>query len=256
MPADPPRQPSVFTVAPEAPFLDALAAGVWREAGGEADALARITVVLPTRRAARGLAEAFLRLTHGRPLLLPRVIALAEANDETALLTGLEAPLPPVPPLRRQALLARLIMPMEKATGIAGADHAFRLARELATLLDEMAREEADPAALADAAEAAHAEHWQRTVRFLGIVTTAWPAWLRDNGLADPAARLVAALDARRRAWREAPPEGPVYAAGSTGSIPAVARLLAAVARLPRGAVVLPGLDLAMPDHAWEGLAE
>ena len=35
----------------------------------------------------------------------------------------------------------------------------------------------------------------------------------------------------------------PVIAAGSTGTVPATARLLATIASLPNGAVVLPGLD-------------
>ena len=40
-------------------------------------------------------------------------------------------------------------------------------------------------------------------------------------------------------------PLAPVIAAGSTGSVPATAALLAVIAGLPQGAVVLPGLDLA-----------
>ncbi|QXM25743.1 double-strand break repair protein AddB [Elioraea tepida] len=256
MGADRRRDPAVFTIPPEAPFLDSLAAGLWRDAKEDQAALARMTVVLPTRRAARGLAEAFLRLTEGRPLLLPRTIALAEAADEGVILAGLEAPPPAVGALRRQAALARLVLAKERAAGVASADHAFRLAGELATLLDEMAREEADPARLADAAEAAHAEHWLKTIAFLEIVTSHWPRWLADNGLADPAARLVALLESRRRHWERSPPESPVIAAGSTGGIPAVGRLLATVARLPAGAVVLPGLDLDMDAAAWEAIGE
>src|SRR3546814_5569711 len=39
--------------------------------------------------------------------------------------------------------------------------------------------------------------------------------------------------------------------AGSTGSVPAAADLIAAIAARPQGAVVLPGLDLDMPDDQW-----
>ncbi|WP_291298908.1 double-strand break repair protein AddB [Elioraea sp.] len=256
MPVERRTGPRVLSIPAHAPFLDALAAGLWQKAGEQPAALARITVLLPTRRAARGLAEAFLRLTEGQPLLLPRVIALAEAADEAAMVTGIAPPAPAIGTLRRQAALARLVMAKERSAGITGADHHFRLAGELATLLDEIAREEADPARLADAADAAHAEHWQRTVEFLEIVTAAWPAYLAEAGVADPAARLVAMIDARRRAWEEMPPTSPVIAAGSTGSIPAIARLLRVVSRLPDGAVVLPGLDTAMAEEAWESLAD
>jgi ATP-dependent helicase/nuclease subunit B len=50
--------------------------------------------------------------------------------------------------------------------------------------------------------------------------------------------------------------EGPIIAAGSTGSIPATAELLAAIARLPDGAVVLPGLDKRLDEEAWTLLGE
>jgi ATP-dependent helicase/nuclease subunit B len=59
------------------------------------------------------------------------------------------------------------------------------------------------------------------------------------------AARLASQLPAR-----------PVIAAGSTGTVPATARLLAVIASLPNGAVVLPGLDLSLDDESWASLPE
>src|SRR5262249_658201 len=47
-------------------------------------------------------------------------------------------------------------------------------------------------------------------------------------------------------------PDGPVIAAGSTGSMPATAELIAAIAKLARSAVVLPGLDLELDAQSWE----
>ena len=49
--------------------------------------------------------------------------------------------------------------------------------------------------------------------------------------------------------------DGPVIAAGSTGSIPATAELIATIARLPHGAVVLPGLDTDLDDESWRLIA-
>src|SRR6202165_6010600 len=46
--------------------------------------------------------------------------------------------------------------------------------------------------------------------------------------------------------------DGPVIAAGSTGSMPATARFLQAVAVLAQGAVVLPGLDTDLDEAAWQ----
>ena len=46
-----------------------------------------------------------------------------------------------------------------------------------------------------------------------------------------------------------------MIAAGSTGSMPATAKLLATIAKLPHGAVVLPGLDTDLDDASWALIA-
>ena len=69
-----------------------------------------------------------------------------------------------------------------------------------------------------------------------------------------PAAHRSALIRARgRTAEAQTRPTGPVIAAGSTGSIPATAELLSAIARLPRGAVVLPGLDREIDERVLVG---
>jgi ATP-dependent helicase/nuclease subunit B len=236
------------------PFLDALAAR-WLATH---DDPSRGLILLPTRRAARGLAEAFLHAGGGRPMLLPRITALGGLDEAPLALAGaLDLP-PAVPKLLRLAVLSRIIlaMPPEKG-GVRTADRAWMLAEALAGLMDEAERAGVDLArGLSQAADGAYAEHWNVTLDFLQIVTRAWPDWLESQGLMNPAARQVALLRAQAAAWEAAPPEDPVWVAGTTGGIPAVARLLGVVARMERGQVVLPGLDLAMPDAAWEALED
>ena len=85
------------------------------------------------------------------------------------------------------------------------------------------------------------------------IARQAWPAHLAEIGKIEPAARrdlLIAAEAARLIAHHN----GPVIAAGSTGSMPATAKFLHAVADLPQGAVVLPGLDTDLDDEAWQSI--
>jgi ATP-dependent helicase/nuclease subunit B len=245
--------PRVFTIAPDRPFLDDLAAGILALAGEQPLALARVTVLLPTRRAGRGLADAMLRLTGGRPALLPRIHPIGDLPDEALALAGaLDAP-PAVSPLARRAALARLVAAFEPELPL---DRAWRLAEELGALFDELATEDVDPAKLRTLVPDRFAEHWQRTLKFLDIVTGAWPDELRDRGESDPAERRVRLLRAQAEAWRAHPPEAPVIAAGSTGSIPAAAALLGVIAGLPKGALVLPGLDQRLPDRLWDRLPD
>ncbi|MBV5325558.1 MAG: hypothetical protein J0626_10035, partial [Rhodospirillaceae bacterium] len=73
---------TVFTIPPGLSFVDTLAASLLDDAGGDPLALAEMEVLLPTRRACRALSDAFLRLSGGRPLLLPRLKPLGDLDEE------------------------------------------------------------------------------------------------------------------------------------------------------------------------------
>jgi ATP-dependent helicase/nuclease subunit B len=247
---------NLASLPPNVPFLDALAAWWLARAGGELDRIAEGLFLVPTRRAARGLSDAFLRQAAGAPLLLPRIAALGGLDEAPLALSGaLDLP-PAVDGPRRLAVLSRMILAMGGRHGApTTADRAWLLAADLAALLDEAARAEIDLAdTLPNAAGQEFAAHWNVTLDFLRIVTRFWPAWLKGEGLADPVARQVQLLDAQAQAWQANPPATAVIAAGTTGGIPAVARLLRVVARLPQGQVVLPGLDHRLDEASWQAL--
>ncbi len=86
---------------------------------------------------------------------------------------------------------------------------------------------------------------------FLEYMRDGWPELLAAEGRIAPAVRRRALLGALADRLGTHPPAGPVIAAGTTGSIPATARLLGVIARLERGAVVLPGLDRDLDDESW-----
>ncbi|MBT6093452.1 MAG: double-strand break repair protein AddB [Rhodospirillaceae bacterium] len=255
-------RPNVFTIPAGWCFVDALAEGLMSRAGDAPEALANITVLLPTRRAGRSLREAFLRISGGRPLLLPRMMPLGDMEDDELLIGGWEmagmsgddtlALPPPVSGLRRQLLLARLII--ARPDNPATPEQAMFLAVELARLLDQVHTERLDFTSLADLVPEAFAAHWQVTLDFLKLLTELWPGLLAAEAALDPADRRNRLLEARTRQWLNQPPDGQIIAAGSTGSIPATADLLAAIAVLPGGAVVLPGLDCAASDEVWNNL--
>lgn len=249
--------PRVYSFPAGAPFADWLAAFILERHGSDPMALADTVVLLPTRRAVRTLQEAFLRARDGRPTLLPQMHPLGDLDEEeSGLLPPWPGPdtalLPAIPPLVRQLLLARLV---QARGGGMPAGTAMRLADALAALLDEAATEECDLAGLEALVPEGLADHWQAVLDFLDILRTAWPAILAERGQSDPAARRIGALRRLSAAWTATPPAGPVYAAGSTGSIPATAELLACIARLPQGAVILPGLDRDCTEAEWDAIA-
>ncbi|MFC0407314.1 double-strand break repair protein AddB [Roseomonas elaeocarpi] len=253
---------NLYEIPAHLPFLDALARGVVHLAGTEDPAaLARTTILLPTRRAARSLRESFLRASGREALLLPRLRPLAGLSVEDAEELSLPAlmDLPPaVDAARRLAVLTSLVMRLPPHFGgPSHPDQAWRLAVELSTLLDEMALEGCDPAQLPGLVPEGLAQHWQITHLFLGGVITAWNEWLAEQGLMDIGPRRVAAIEAQTAAWRDAPPCDLVVAAGIGigGTIPSAAALLRVLARAPNGHVVLHGVGEPLPRELWDEVA-
>ena len=246
-------KPAVFTVAAHLPFVDALAYGILGDAGDDPLTLASTTVLLPTRRACRNLRESFLRLNDGKPLLLPRLMPLNDLDEDEVLFSSFsgaetaENIPPPIAPLKRQLLLARLI----QAQGESHPERVLRLAEELAKFLDQVQTEQLSFEKLPDLVPEDYAEHWKITLKFLGILTESWPEILKAEGAVDPADHRNRVFAAQARIWASGGAAGPVIAAGSTGSIPATAELLATVAGMEDGAVVLPGLDQMLGENDW-----
>jgi ATP-dependent helicase/nuclease subunit B len=252
---------ALYTIPPGHAFVDALAQGLLERAGGDPLALAAMLVLLPTRRACRSLREAFLRISEGRPMLLPRMMPLGELDEDELVLggdaTGDALDLPPaLSGLKRQILLARLVMAMGGGRGGQDPtpDQAALLAAELARLLDQVQTEGLSFERLAALVPETYADHWQITLDFLKILTASWPEILEEMGALDSAERRNLVLRAQAETWRKAPPASPVIAAGSTGSIPATADLLATIAGLAQGCVVLPGLDTDLDEPSWQEL--
>lgn len=278
---------NVFTVPQGTPFLRTLARAVLtgdlpRTGGSPPTDLSRITILLPTRRAARGLQDAFLDESSGRALLLPRIKPIAEGNEDLALLSGFSGPdmlgaggadIPPaVGEVERRIVLTSLVQRWSQAVrrradavaeddaraidvGAGTAAQAAALATELARLIDEVETESVDLSGLAGLVPDRFSEHWQKTLEFLGIVLEWWPAYLAERKLISPMDRRNRLVRAEAARLAGAPPDGPVIVAGVTGSIPATAELMRVVARLPGGAVVIPGLDTTLDEPSWQAIS-
>lgn len=265
-------QPRVFTIPPGVSFLPTLAdALLGGELTGTPVALAALpdaTIYVPTRRAARALA-AVLAERAGRAVLLPRIVPLGDADEGTGDAAAPGLP-PAIPPLERRLIMTRLIQvwaaTVDRQLLPFGEGVPFRvpgspadavsLAGDLEALMDGLATENVDWSALGEAVDTDYSRYFRLTLDFVRIAHERWPAILADRGATDPARRRNAALDWQVARLAAEPPRGPVVVAGSTGSIPATARLIAAIAHLPNGAVVLPGLDLDLDGVGWDAIDE
>src|SRR6201998_4097075 len=262
----------IFSVPASVPFLRSVIAALIDgrlvdgfEVRAHPERLTQATLYLPTRRAGRMAREIFLDELNTDAVLLPRIVALGDIDeDELAFAEepepyGGAAPLD-IPPklgeLDRRLTLARLVAmwaksPVSAPLVVGGPASTLALAGDLARLMDDMVTRGVGWDALDGLVPDQLDKYWQYSLEFLRIARQGWPAPLQEIQKIEPAARRDLLIDADTRGLI-ARHDGPVMAAGSTGSMPATARFLHAIAGLPQGAVVLPGLDTDLDDDAWQ----
>lgn len=255
--------PDVYAIAAHRGFADALVAGLVPRYAAPDLGLARLTLLLPSQRAARTVTEAFIRHS-GEGLLLPRMAVVGDLDlDETlgALLDPLGAgeDLPPAAdPTRRWLRLAAILRDLRGPDLPAPA--LLRQGYDIGRTLDRLLVEGIEPAALLDpdvvAVVGDQAAHWQEATRMFLTAVAHWRADLGVRGEIDAPERRNRLFDRAARRWRAAPPATPIVAAGVTSASPALARLLRVIAEMPRGAVILPDLDLALDDEVWDALGQ
>ncbi len=79
-----PTRPQVYSIAAHRGFADALVAGLIPRYGEGELGLARLTLLLPSRRAERIVTEAFVRLSGGG-MLLPRMAVVGDLDLDEVL---------------------------------------------------------------------------------------------------------------------------------------------------------------------------
>lgn len=252
--------PRVFTIEPAQNFLKVFAKALLNdvlEPFGEL-VFSDTIVLLPTRRAARVLANEFLEINPNLSIILPRIRTLGDIDPEEMALAELGNfdMSQTVSPLHRQFRLASLIGKLnENLDWASDKIAALNAADALADLLESaeltaIGEKGPDWSKLDDLIEDSElAQHFEISRQFLKIVTEYWPAHLKELGLIDPATKQRLSIEALARNWQVTPPKTPIFIAGSTGSIPATRILMKTVAGLEKGCVILPGLDKEMGER-------
>lgn len=271
-------KPNLFTIPASAPFLEVLIGALLDgrlvkgyPASRDPQEIARATLYLPTQRACRVARDVFLKELGTDAAILPRIVPLGGIDeDDIAFAEAAKAELPEralaiseamsglsrLMPLSALVLRwARTIAPKERGhTPLVASNPvtAFRLAQDLARLMDDMTTRQVSWDELDGLVPNEHDEYWSKTLDFLKFIRAQWPVILAERNAIEPAERRDLLIKAETE--RLASASDPIIAAGSTGSIPATAVLLDTIAKLPHGAVVLPGLDTDLDEASWEAI--
>lgn len=188
-------------------------------------------IFLPSRRAIRVI-EKFIALKSGTAVLLPKLVALGEnPEDEEELISGEDV----VSNQERILILAKLLSVAESRSF----SSVLPIARDLIRMQDYIENEQSennknqiDWNALIDEK---FAEHFQKKAQFLSLADNVLPS-IFPNKITESAKRNMGIRD-----WIGREFAGQVIVCGSTASVPATSDLMAYVASLPNGKIILPG---------------
>ncbi len=249
----------IFNIPSGYSFLESLAKGLLDMSKKDPFRLTQMEIYLPTRRACIEIGRSLIRFGEGRFLLLPKLLPLGDLDEDEEILTSSRDDfeiLPLITPFRRLALLTQLIEEYTVKTGLpTSLSLSLKLAKSLVKLMDQAAIEKVPWEGLLHLVPSEFANHWQLTLDFLDIVITHWPKILEEKGILEPYTRHHALVESIVTRWEKNSPNHPILAAGSTGTMPATARLLQAIANLPQGVVILPGLDTTLTETEVQNLS-
>ena len=222
--------------------------------------VSKTTLLLPNNRAVKAITEAFVRRSKSG-LLLPRMVAIGDLALDEALGPMLDpmaddaSILPVIGSAERLMLLAQLVTKYRPADQFLSPAEALRLARQLIEMIDELEIEQVGLDSIKGIEiDADLQSHWQSSYGQLMQTLPVYRAALAARQLLGPSERRNILLDRLSTRLRETPDQDLFVAAGITTSAKAVARVLSSIAKLPQGMIILPGVDLDMPEAQWQAL--
>ena len=244
-----------YTIPASQAFADNLVTGII-DKFPEPEQLARIELYLPSRRAISSIKEAFFKHQKLGPILLPKMFAVGEPDEEVALKNTIERLElnEAINKFERQCLIASQIQHFPIGGRRMAPAPAMKLASSLCMLIDQLQRAGTPLSAIKDVLPDELSTHWQEILKFLTILFDYWPSILAERGQMDPVARQQQLLQAQLDVWISHPPKSPIILAGSTGTLPMTRAFMKVISQLPMGAVIFPGIELDIENTDWQAI--
>ena len=250
---------ALYSIDLELDFMAETAKLILAEEGRDIDSLSDTLVFVQGSGARQGLIDAFLNLSDGAATLLPRIITLGDiVGENEALPPPLGSLDPPavIDSLSRQGQLAKIIADMGPA--IVGSDlsatQVWQLAKALGDLIDEFDMAGVERSDLKHLVPDDLAHHWQQSLELLNIVFDTWPAIRNRMGGQDNEKARAEILDHIAQHFAEDNEHTALYIAGTTGTRPSVRQFISRLYTQANATVILPGVDLDIPDDLYEDI--
>lgn len=216
-----------------------MARALWRLIETSGIAPRDMLIFLPSRRAVRTVEKMIVEKCGGAAIL-PRLVALGEGADEfdegdADDVRGADV----IPNAERVAVMAKLLT---ADANIGTLSNALPVARDLVRLTDYLENEGVDISAIdwPTLVDEKYSDHFRGKAEILKIITR----FMAEHAAAR--VTVTAKRNADIRAWRDYIADAScgyklIIVCSSTASVPATRDLMIAVARDPRGRIILPG---------------
>lgn len=211
-------------------MLDAL----WQLLESTGVDLDRILLFLPSRRAVRSVEKMIVKKV-GHSVLLPQLVALGEGVDGLEQVSDSDS----VSNLEQVVVLAKLLA---QDASVGNFSSALQIAHDLVRMNNYLENEGIDAAEIdwESLIDEKYAVHFQNKAKLLGILANVLPAYANGR-LTD-----VQKQNKDIRGWidfikSDSFDKDLVVVCGSTASVPATADLMAYIATMPNGRIILSG---------------
>ncbi len=250
----------LFNVPLSCDFVNVLAHSFLQKYAQNLTDLADVLFILPSQRAIKELQTAFFERMGNKTIFLPQMVAIgnieqedvfADVFDNEVLIKSL---CPTINKTQRLFSFVKLIQKMmaQQPDERVSLKQAFFLANSLAKLTDTVNNEELSFDCLQNLVPEEYAEHWQKTLDFLKIITQFWPQILREKGLQDATFNQVLMLKTQAEIWKKQNTKKKIVVAGTTATFPAMKSFVKTVLELENGEVYLYGLDKHLSPEDWD----
>lgn len=255
-------EPKIYNVNAHLSFVDVIASKFLNEYQDKPDKLSELVFLLPNRRACQSLTSAFVRQKGKIPTILPRIVPIADVEEDEVFLSGstevLSSLSPVISKMERTLLLTCLIMqkPAEYGVKQISLAQSYSLAENLSELIDLAYNENLDFSQIKNIVPTEFAEHWQETLKLLDVIIQYWPQILQERGVVDSIDRRNKLLQAEINLWKKELKDQKIIIAGTTAAFPILKELVKTVINMPNGEVYLYGVDKYLEDSTWNKIDE
>lgn len=253
---------NIYNISANYNFLQSLVHFILQKYQDNPLFLAKITILLPSRRACRVIKEIFLEQNTSGAAILPNIKAIGDFDIEDVIDSNLTKNIQKnsISELKYRCLLIEEIRKFNKKTNFFGkninSNQIDLIASNLNDFLQEIDREELDLDNLENIESDDLASHKQKILNFLRHFGSNWRNILVKNDIISKTNWQNKIIDLNRDFLEETQPKNPIFIAGTTGSLKATSRLIKTISKLENGFVILQNLDQNITPEIAEELEE